>query len=165
MATATSGFDQSVVPATSAGMSLVFRAGPLLCALRLDEVIETMRPLAVQPLAGTASFVRGISIVRGTPVPVIDVALLVGGLQAPATRFVAVRTDRGTVAFATGPVLGIRPTVTATDEHHTRLLAVAPARLVAAIGTVDTEPLIQLQSMRMVPDSVWAAAAAGEPPA
>jgi purine-binding chemotaxis protein CheW len=151
---------ESVDPAVGpAEMSLVFRAGALLCALRLDEVIETMRPLAVQPIAGTPSFVRGISIMRGVPAPVIDVARLLGGDDAPAVRFIAVGTDRGSVAFATGPVLGIRPTVAGTDRHHTRLLGVVPARLVAAIGTVDGEPLIQLQSMRMVPDEVWAAAA------
>jgi purine-binding chemotaxis protein CheW len=151
---------ESVDPAVgSAQMSLVFRAGALLCALRLDEVVETMRPLAVQPLAGTPAFVRGISIMRGLPCPVIDVARLLGGDDAPVARFIAVGTERGAIAFATGPVLGIRPTVTATDRHHTRLLGVVPARLVAAIGTVDTEPLIQLQSMRMVPDEVWAAAA------
>ena len=42
---------QSARPAgvLAGGTSLVFRAGPLLCALRLDEVIETMRPLATQP--------------------------------------------------------------------------------------------------------------------
>ena len=39
--------------------SLVFRAGTLLCALRLDEVIETMRPLETRPLAGTPGFIRG----------------------------------------------------------------------------------------------------------
>jgi purine-binding chemotaxis protein CheW len=150
------GLDPAAGPAQ---MSLVFRAGALLCALRLDEIIETMRPLPVQPLAGTPPFVSGISIMRGQPSPVIDVARLLGADDTPPVRFIAVSTDRGPVAFATGPVLGIRPTVTGTDQHHTRLLGVAPARLVAAIGTVDAEPLIQLQSMRMVPDEVWAAAA------
>jgi purine-binding chemotaxis protein CheW len=151
---------ETVDPAVGAAqMSLVFRAGALLCALRLDEVIETMRPLPVQPLAGTPAFVRGISIVRGVPTPVIDVARLLGGADAPVVRFITVGTERGSIAFATGPILGLRPTVTGTDRHHTRLLGVVPARLVAAIGTVDNEPLIQLQSMRMVPDEVWAAAA------
>jgi purine-binding chemotaxis protein CheW len=149
--------------ATGAGdMSLTFRAGSLLCALRLDEVVETMRPLAVQPLAGTPRFVPGISILRGVAVPVIDVGLLLGGAAAAVTRFVAVRTERGPVALATGPVLGIRPTVTANAEHHTGLLGATPAGLVAAIGTVGAEPLIQLQSMRLVPDDVWAGVPAPE---
>ena len=156
--------DRAGTAADAGDMSLAFRAGSLLCALRLDEVVETMRPLVVQPLAGTPPFVPGVSIMRGVAVPVIDVSRLLGGGEAAVTRFVAVRTERGPVALATGPVLGIRPTVTANAAHHTGLLGAAPARLVAAIGTVDTEPLIQLQSMRLVPDDVWAAVTAPEHP-
>src|SRR3954447_12598170 len=88
--------------------ALVFRAGPLLCALSLDEVIETMRPLETRPLAGTPSFVRGISVLRGVPTPVLDVSRLLGGGPGEIDRFVAVRTERGAVALATGPILGIR---------------------------------------------------------
>jgi purine-binding chemotaxis protein CheW len=150
------------VGAAAGDMSLVFRAGSLLCALRLDEVVETMRPLAVQPLAGTPSFVPGISIMRGVPVPVVDLARLLSGADTAATRFVAVRTEHGPIALATGAVLGIRPTVDPNADHHTGLLGAAPARLVAAIGTVDAEPLIQLRSMRLVPDEVWAAVPAPE---
>src|SRR5215213_1531126 len=88
--------------------ALVFRAGSLLCALRLDEVIETMRPLPTRPLAGTPPYVRGITIMRGVPAPVVDVARLLAGEAAETARFVAVRTEHGPIAFATGPVLGIR---------------------------------------------------------
>jgi purine-binding chemotaxis protein CheW len=31
--------------------------------------------------------------------------------------------------------------------------------MVAGVGTIDTEPLLLLQSMRVLPDDVWAAAA------
>jgi purine-binding chemotaxis protein CheW len=142
-------------------MSLVFRAGSLLCALRLDEVIETMRPLAVRPLAGTPPYVRGVTIMRGVPTPVIDVARLVGGEQAGIERFLAVRTERGPVAFATGAVLGIRAAGTGSraEAQHPALLGGASGRLVAGVATIDAEPLLLLQSMRVVPDEVWAAAA------
>ncbi|MFG1604496.1 chemotaxis protein CheW [Actinoplanes sp. NPDC049265] len=139
------------------GASLVFRAGSMLCALRLDEVIETMRPLAVRTLAGAPAFVRGICVMRGVPTPVVDVARLLGGEDAAVARFVAVRTERGPVAFATGEVLGIRPT--AAGGAHPGLLTGASSRLVAGVGTLDNEPLLLLQSMRVVPDHVWAAAA------
>jgi purine-binding chemotaxis protein CheW len=142
-------------------MSLVFRAGSLLCALRLDEVIETMRPLAVRPLAGTPAYVRGVTIMRGVPTPVIDVARLLGGEQAEVARFVAVRTERGPVAFATGTVLGIRPAAADTSTRHATLIGGASGSLVAGVGTLDAEPLLLLQSMRVVPDEVWAAAAGG----
>ena len=140
--------------------SLVFRAGPLLCALRLDEVIETMRPLVTHPLAGTPAFVRGICIMRGIPTLVVDVARLLGGAEAEVSRFVAVRTERGPVAFAIGDIHGVRPVSTTTAGRHETLLGDAPARLIAGVGTIDAAPVLLLQSMRLVPDEVWAAAAA-----
>lgn len=146
---------------TAAGaLSLVFRAGSVLCALRLDEVLETLRPLAVRPLAGTPAFVRGVTIMRGIPAPVIDVARLLGGEQAEIARFVAVRTERGPVAFATGPVLGIRAATPDPEARHATLIGASGA-LVAGVGTLDAEPVLLLQSMRVVPDQVWAAAAGG----
>lgn len=150
------------VEATTGSASLVFRAGPLLCALGLDEVVETMRPLDCRPLAGSPPWVCGISIMRGAPAPVIDVARLLTGEVAGVARFVAVRTEHGPIALATGEVLGIR-TVAASGAAagHAALLTGggAASRLVAGIGTIDTEPLLLLQSMRVVPDEVWAAAA------
>lgn len=140
--------------------SLVFRAGPLLCALHLDEVIETMRPLTTHPLAGTPAFVTGICIMRGAPTLVVDVARLLGGIEAEVSRFVAVQTERGPVAFATGEIQGVRPVSTSTNGRHEALLGNAPARLIAAVGTLDAAPVLLLQSMRLVPDDVWAAAAA-----
>jgi purine-binding chemotaxis protein CheW len=140
--------------------SLVFRAGPLLCALRLGEVIETMRPLATHPLAGTPAFVTGICIMRGVPTLVIDVARLLGGAAAEVSRFIAVRTERGPVAFATGDIQGVRPVSIGGAGQHAALLGDAPARLIAAVGTIDAAPVLLVQSMRLVPDEVWAAAAA-----
>ncbi|SNY40667.1 chemotaxis protein CheW [Paractinoplanes atraurantiacus] len=140
--------------------ALVFRAGPLLCALRLDEVIETMRPLETRPLAGTPAFVRGISVLRGVPTPVIDVSRLLGGGSAEPERYIAVSTDRGAVAFGTGPVLGVRNVEAVPSGGHPALLGGGNSRLVAGVGTLGTEPLLLLQSMRAVPDDVWEAAAA-----
>ncbi len=152
-------------PDQGAGVvSLVFRAGPLLCALQLDEVIETMRPLETRALAGTPTFVRGITVLRGVPTPVIDVSRLLGGGTAEPERYLAVRTDRGAVALATGEVLGIRNVEAEPAGGHPALLSSGNTRLVAGVGTLATEPLLLLQSMRAVPDEVWeAAAAAGVP--
>src|SRR5205809_310773 len=48
------------------------------CALPLMHVIETMRPLPIEPMACALSFVRGISIIRGAPTPVVDLGALLG---------------------------------------------------------------------------------------
>lgn len=141
-------------------MSLVFRAGPLLCALSLDEVIEIMRPLDTRPLAGIPAFVSGVTIMRGVPTPVVHVGALLAGEEHPPERFVAVRTERGPVAFATGAVLAVRPVAAdGPASRHPELLGGAVGTLVAGVGTLDGEPLLVLQSMRVVPDDVWAAAA------
>jgi purine-binding chemotaxis protein CheW len=145
--------------------SLVFRAGSMLCALGLDEVVETMRPLQTRPLAGTPAFVLGISVLRGVPTPVIDVARLLVGAPADIERYVAVRTERGAVALATGAILGIRSVDAESPAGHPALLAGGNSRLVAGVATIGAEPLLLLQSMRAVPDDVWAAAASVDVPA
>jgi purine-binding chemotaxis protein CheW len=157
-----SGHSARAAEVSAGGTSLVFRAGSLLCALRLDDVIETMRPLPIRPLAGTPAFVCGICVMRGMPTPVVDVARLLGGEPAEASRFIAVRTERGPVAFATGQVLGIRPvTIGDATTGHVALLSGTGAAgpLVAGIAAMGAEPLLLLQSMRVVPDEVWASAA------
>jgi purine-binding chemotaxis protein CheW len=143
----------------TAATSLVFRAGSLLCALTLGEVTETLRPLAVQPLAGTPAYVRGVTILRGVPTPVVDVARLLAGEHVEPDRFLAVRTEHGPVALATGPVLGIRVAGPDAAAQHPALLGEASGRLIAGVGLIDAQPLLLLHSMRVVPDEVWAAAA------
>jgi purine-binding chemotaxis protein CheW len=153
-------YGQAPTASTEAVPSLVFRAGTLLCALPLDQVIETMRPLPTRPLAGTPAFVRGISVLRGVPTPVIDVARLLSGIQGEAERYIAVLADRGPAALATGPILGIHDDADARPgQAHPALLGGA-SRLVAGVGTLGSEPLLLLQSMRSVPDEVWEVAAA-----
>jgi purine-binding chemotaxis protein CheW len=149
-----------MVAAPAGDGALAFRAGPLLCALRLDEVIETMRPLSIHSLAGTPAFVSGVCIMRGVPAPVIDVARLLGGVPAEVSRFIAVRTERGPMAFATGLIHGVRPVSAESASRHEALLGDARARLVAAVGTIDAEPVLLVQSMRLVPDEVWIATGA-----
>ena len=133
--------------------SLVFRAGSQLCALPLADVVETMRPLPVRPLAGMPPHVLGISVVRGTPVPVIDVAELLGAgdVDTAPTRFVVIRAGAGQAALATGPVVGIE-TLTAVAEPDGQ-----PAP-VSAVAVRDSEPLLALRGAALVPEVAWTAA-------
>lgn len=142
-------------------VALVFRAGPFFCALALDEVLETMRPLPTRPLAGTPPYVRGLTILRGAPAPVVDVTHLLTGLEGEIARYVAVRAGRGPIACATGPVLGVRRVHVEPPEGPSALFTGASKALIAAVGTVGTDPLVLLRSISAVPDEVWEAA--GEP--
>ncbi len=141
---------------------VVFRAGTLLAGLPLRDVVETLRPLPVRPLAGTQPFVRGLTILRGRPAPVVDVGLLLTAHEAPVQRYLAVGTARGPVALATGEVLGLRHPDGDTVQRNVALLGPAAARLVDAVGSLDGEPLFLLHSLAVVPDAVWAAVAAAE---
>src|SRR4051812_10230531 len=87
---------------------LIFGVGRLLCALPLADVVETVRPLPVQPLAGAAAGLLGVAVIRGEAVPVVDAGRLLGDPEAVPSRFVPTATPRGTVAFATGEVVGVR---------------------------------------------------------
>ncbi|MEU4623660.1 chemotaxis protein CheW [Actinoplanes sp. NPDC023801] len=156
----------ALAPALDVGVAaLVFRAGPFYCALPLSEVIETMRPLATRPLAGTPPYVRGLTILRGAPAPVIDMTRLLTGVEAAVDRYVAVRAGRGPVVCATGPVLGVRLVHVQPPEGPAALLAGVSGALIAAVGTVGTEPLLLLHGIAAVPDEVWEAAGAAPPEA
>jgi purine-binding chemotaxis protein CheW len=132
---------------------LVFRAGSHLCALGVESVVEIMRPLPVERLAGVPRFVAGVSVIRGEPVPVVDGAELVGGGGGPATRYVLVTDGRRRVALAVGSVLGM---LDPGPQHDLPpLLEAAGSEVLGALGVVDGEPLLVLRGVRIVPDEVW----------
>jgi purine-binding chemotaxis protein CheW len=136
---------------------LVFRAGTHLCALDVAQVLEVMRPLPVRPLPGVPTFVSGVSVVRGEPIPVVDVARLVGGGDQPATRYVTVRGGRYPAALAAGSVLGVRRIPPASAHDLPPLLGAVSAEAIDGMAVADGEPLLLLRSARIVPDAVWTA--------
>ena len=139
-----------------AKLSLLCRVRTHLCAVPLEHVAETMRPMPVTPLAGSPPFVRGMSVIRGTAIPVVDAGSLLG-LVAPAspTRFVTLKTDRDHVALAVEEVVGIRSLAAVALNDLPPLLRSANAELVSAVGMLDRALLLVLQTARIVPDSVW----------
>ncbi|GGN66072.1 hypothetical protein GCM10010112_28100 [Actinoplanes lobatus] len=150
---------EASAPALDAGvLALIFRAGPLFCALPLDEVAETMRPLETMPIAGTPPWVRGLTVLRGEPAPVLDVTRLLTGADGRIERYVAVRAGRGPVACATGPVLGVQEIRVSPPEGPSALVTGVARALVAGVGTIGADPLLLLRDFRAVPDAVWEAA-------
>src|SRR5580704_10406648 len=86
---------------------LICRAGIHRCALPLEHVIEIMRALPIEAVAGAPAYVRGLCIIRGAAVPVLDTGLLVGAEASPCRRLIAVRAGGRTVALTAETVLGI----------------------------------------------------------
>ncbi|HVV85259.1 MAG TPA: chemotaxis protein CheW [Kofleriaceae bacterium] len=140
---------QALRPAAEGRLALVFRAAGRLCALPLEHVVETMRPLPVEPVAGAPAAVLGAAMVRGEPTPVVDVAMLIDEAAGARRRFVSARAGRRRVALAVEEVVGVRALPAARELPP--LFAEGGDRL-AAIARLDGELLRVLNAARLLPD-------------
>ena len=136
--------------------ALLCRVGTRVYAIRLEQVVETLRPLPIEPLAGVPPFVLGLSILRGTPVPVVDLAGLLGATSSVrSARFVAVRAGERQALLAVEGVAGVVGLPERTLDALPPLLRDMSAQAVEAVGSLDEGMLFVLQAGRIVPDSVW----------
>jgi purine-binding chemotaxis protein CheW len=133
---------------------LVCEAGGHLCALPLDRVVETMRPQPLERIDRAPHFVRGISIIRGTPLPVVDTASLLGRPDIQPRRLVTVRVGERVIALSVDRVHGIRTIRSVATIELPHLLRDAAGDIVTAIGTLDSEFLLFLQTARILPDGL-----------
>jgi purine-binding chemotaxis protein CheW len=147
-----------VSPATGSERPLLLcRVGSLVCALPLEHISETMRLLPLEPFHGMPPFVDGLSIIRGAPVPVVDLARLLGNDSgARRTRLVVVKVSERRVALSVERVIGVRSLVVAANSALPPLLGDARGDFVAAVGTLDTHLLVVLESALILPASTWA---------
>jgi purine-binding chemotaxis protein CheW len=150
--------------ADTGGLCLLLRVAGQRCALPLGYVEETMRPQPVQTVAGLPSYVRGVAMIRGMAAPVVDAAVLLDEQRTSTicTRFVIVKLDDRRVALAVDAVDGITRFSKADFSELPALLRAAEDRgIVAALGFVDRELLLVLQSSRFVPEQAWRTLDAG----
>jgi purine-binding chemotaxis protein CheW len=148
--------------AAGATRALVLRVHTRVCAVPLLHVVETMRPLPIEPLARMPAFVRGVSIIRGVPTPVVDLSVVLGALGGAAERLVTLRLGNRQVALCVDAVLGVRDLDLSTIQELPPLLRGAPQEVIEAIGTLDDEMLMVLRAGWELPDEVWQALAARE---
>jgi purine-binding chemotaxis protein CheW len=97
-----------------------------------------------------------VSVIRGETVPVVDAATLLGASSAGARRLVVLAVAGRRVALAVDAVLGIEQIAPAALGELPPLLASASHDAVRAVGTLDAELLVVLESARIVPDTTWA---------
>jgi purine-binding chemotaxis protein CheW len=133
---------------------LMCRVGGQVHAIPIGDVIEIMRALPVEPIAGTPAYVRGLCIIRGEPVPVVDSGLLIGGRETQPGRLVAIKAGQRMVALQVEAVLGVRLIDAGTFNELPPLLRDVAAETVAAIGTADAELLLILRAARIVPEAL-----------
>lgn len=141
---------------------LVVTVGALACAIPLHHVAETMRPLAIEPVAGTPRFVPGVAVIRGAPTPVVDLAALLDNGEPRATygRFVTIKLGARRVAIGVDGVVGVTTLEPAQLGELPPILRDVAADLVEAIGARDGQLLVVLRAARLLPDEVWTTLAA-----
>ena len=144
-----SGDTNGTVPA------LLFRVQSRLCALPVEHVIETMRALPIEAMAGAPVAVKGMSLIRGAPVPVVALSVLLDDGPTNSSRFITVRTGRDRIALMVDSVLGVHRIAVASLQDLPPLLRDADNNVVAAIGSADAELLLVLNATRLVPDGLW----------
>lgn len=135
-------------------LKLMFRVGAHRCALPLSEVVEVLRPLPVEALAGAPSGVSGLAIVRGAPMPVVDVAALLGG-GGSCTRFLIARAGERKIALAVDAVLGIRALDPSVWRELPPLVHGACSGVVDRLAELDREAVLALTAATMVPEPIW----------
>ncbi|SEM20965.1 purine-binding chemotaxis protein CheW [Stigmatella aurantiaca] len=138
------------------GRFLIVRARGWICALPIAEVVETMRPLPVTPVAEAPPFVRGVAIVRGRPSPVVHLATLLGGTRAGTSqRFVSLRVGERQLVLEVEEVLGLRRLGARELGSLPPLLAVAVGGNLEVLGTLDGQLLAALNTSRLLTEAVW----------
>jgi purine-binding chemotaxis protein CheW len=143
-------------------VALICRVETRFCAIAVEQVSEIMRPLPIEPLAAMPRFVRGVAVVRGAPIPVVDAAMLLGAVSFHEPgRFVALRAFRHLVVLAVDDVLGLRDISAASIQDLPPLLREGSGDIASTIGTLDAALLVVLQAARVFPESAWSALDAG----
>jgi purine-binding chemotaxis protein CheW len=69
------------------GSHLLVRAGDQVCALPLGAVRRVVRALAIHPLPGAAPELCGLAELGGEPLPVLDLAQLLGAPRGATPAF------------------------------------------------------------------------------
>ena len=143
---------------------LLFRAGSCGCAIPVSHIVETMRPLPIEPLAGLPPFVKGVSVIRGVATPVVDLGMLLSGRDhAPVTRFITLKAGGRQVALGVESVAGVARLDDSKFEALPPLLGNSEAGAVGSIGALDGRLLLVLRAGRVVPEEVWTRLAGAEP--
>jgi purine-binding chemotaxis protein CheW len=138
----------------SPGSWLLCRAGAHLCAVPLVRILEVMRMMPVEPVADAPVFLRGISVIRGAPVAVIDLGRLLGQARTAPTRIITVHIDGRTLGLAVTEVVGVRGEAEVGAHAPVPLLRQAAAESISTIGTLDGEMLLFLDGLQALAESV-----------
>ena len=131
---------------------LLFRVGTRRCELPIRCTPEPMRPLPIRAVGVPQRAVLGVSVIRGSTVPVVDVAAFFGDRCAEPRRFVTVRVAERVVALAVDEVIGVETIPAASWDALPGLLAASEQNVVEAISAADRDLVLALAAGKLVPE-------------
>ena len=120
---------------SSSGRSsvVVVSAAAMLCALPLASVIETLRCPPITAISGTPECVRGLAVIRGATVVVVDLRILLelSSSSFKQARLVTLRVGGRVVGLGVDSIIGVR-------EFERSILSEVPPMLRQAYPEVLT---------------------------
>ena len=124
---------------------LLFRSGGQVLAVDAGDVREIIAAGEATRIPGAARAIRGLVNVRGTLVPVVDMAEAVGlaGVNGSAGTLVIVERHTKPVALAVDEVLDLVTVPAASLDDRASLPGVR-ADLVKAVGSAGGHSFVQL---------------------
>lgn len=132
---------------------LVCRVHERICALPMAHVAEVMRPLPIETMPGAPDFVLGMSLIRGEPTPVLNMARLLNEPETDVGRFVTIKAIGRPLALAVSMVQGVRGVDAAALRLMPSLMRDVDLDVVAYIGVRDAALLLVLDSLKLLPQT------------
>ena len=139
-------------------LALVIAVGAHVCAVPVEHVEETMRPLPVEPLAGTPRFLLGLSVIRGAATPIVDLGMLLDprARSARHARFVVLKVGEQRIGVGVDFVVGVQRLDIAKLSALPPIVRDVRTDYIEAVGSLDTQLLMVLRTSRIIPEDVWA---------
>jgi chemotaxis signal transduction protein len=109
------------------GNHLLVKAGEYVCALPLVSVRRVLRSLSVHPLPGSSPELKGLAEFAGEPLPVLDLARLIGSPPGATPAYPV------TIVVWVGPA-DARELVGLAADSALEVVDVAPGSIVAGDG-------------------------------
>lgn len=138
--------------ASEASPFLVVATTARWCAIPLEFVRETMRPLPIEAVPSAPPGVCGVSLIRGASVPVVDLESLLEERPVTAAfrRLVLLHVEGRHVALGVAHVSGVRRVEPGELTGLPPLLSAAASGVIETFAALDSKLLSVLRSTHLL---------------